>query len=78
MSPAVEEILQEALELPEDARIDLPTALLASLAGEPGEPAAWRQVAKRRLDVIRSGDRETIRWDAARRPIFASPAGADR
>ena len=70
MMPSIERILQEALELPEDARVDVATALLDSVDDEPGDPAveeAWRQEAKRRLDGIRSGERKTIPWEEARR-----------
>jgi putative addiction module component (TIGR02574 family) len=73
MSPTVERILQEALELPEDARVDLAAALLDSVDREPPDAdveGAWRQEALRRLQEIRSGAVKPIPWDEARSMIF--------
>jgi putative addiction module component (TIGR02574 family) len=79
MSPAVEKILREALELSEDARVDLAAAILDSVDHEPADPGAeedWRQEAKRRLEEIRSGAVKPVPWDEARTTIFGASDGA--
>jgi putative addiction module component (TIGR02574 family) len=82
MSPAVEKILQDALELPEEARVDLAAAILDSVDHEPPDPGAedaWRQEARRRLQEIRSGTVKPIPWDEAQSMIFgSSDASKDR
>jgi putative addiction module component (TIGR02574 family) len=68
MSPIVEKILQEALSLPEDARLDLATALLESVDRDPpdeGTEEAWSAEAKRRLDELRSGAVKPVPWGDA-------------
>lgn len=73
MSPSVEKILREALSLPEDARVDLATALLESVDHDPpdeGAEEAWSSEAKRRLEEVRSGAVKPIPWEEAERLIF--------
>ncbi len=65
MSPSAKKILQEALSLPEDARVDLAAALLESVDHEPpdeGVDEAWSAEAKRRLqeNPIRSGQARSV------------------
>jgi hypothetical protein len=58
MAPNAEKLLQEALSLPEDARVDLAEALLRRRAWarrRGRRRAAWSAEAKRRLDEVRSG-----------------------
>jgi putative addiction module component (TIGR02574 family) len=82
MSPAIEKILHDALELPDDARADLAAALLDSIDHDPpdeGVDEAWQAEAKRRLAEIRSGVVKPIPWDKAEPMIFdSSDAPKDR
>ena len=73
MPPKVEKLLQEALSLPEDARVNLAQALLESIEGEPadeGAEAAWSSEARRRLEEVRSGAVKPVPWEEAERLIF--------
>jgi putative addiction module component (TIGR02574 family) len=73
MSPTIEKILLEALSLPEDARLDLATALLESVDRDPpdeGAEEAWSAEAKRRLDEVRSGAVKPVPWEEAEKLIF--------
>jgi putative addiction module component (TIGR02574 family) len=69
MAPNAEKLLQEALSLPEDARVDLAEALLQSIEHEPAD-AACSAEAKRRLDEVRSGAVKPVPWEEAERQIF--------
>jgi putative addiction module component (TIGR02574 family) len=76
MSPTVETILQEALSLPEDARLHLATALLESVDRAPpdeGADEAWSSEANRRLAEARSGAVKPVPWDEAEKLIFDPP-----
>ena len=78
MAPNAVKVLQEALSLPEDARVDLAEALLESIEREPadeGAEAAWSSEARRRLEEIRSGVVKPVRWEEAERLIFDSSDG---
>jgi putative addiction module component (TIGR02574 family) len=73
MTPDAERILRDALSLPDDARMDLAEALLASVEDEPtdeGADAAWSDEAKRRLEEVRSGAVRAVPWDEAEKQIF--------
>jgi putative addiction module component (TIGR02574 family) len=73
MAPNAEKLLQEAMSLSEDARVDLAEALLESVEHEPadaGADAAWSAEAKRRLEEIRSGAVKPVPWEDAERMIF--------
>jgi putative addiction module component (TIGR02574 family) len=68
-----EKLLQEALSLSEEARVDLAEALLESVEHEPadeGADAAWSAEAKRRLAEVRSGTVKPVPWEDAERQIF--------
>ena len=61
MAPIAEKLLQEALALPEDARVDL--ALLESVDPGPadeGADAAWSAEARRRLEEVRTGKTRSV------------------
>ena len=78
MVPNAVKVLQEALSLPEDARVDLAEALLESVEREPadeGAEAAWSSEARRRLEEIRSGLVKPVPWEEAERLIFDSSHG---
>ena len=73
MAPNAEKLLQEALSLSEEARVDLAGALLASVEHEPtdeGADAAWSSEAKRRLEEVRSGAVKPVPWEEAEGQIF--------
>ena len=73
MAPNAEKLLQQALSLPEEARIALAEALLQSVEREPadeGADAAWFAEAKRRLEEVRSGAVKLVPWEEAERQIF--------
>ena len=72
MPPSAEKLLQEALLLSEEARVDLAEALLQSVEPEPadeGADTAWCAEARRRLEEVRSGALK------AERQIFDPPDG---
>lgn len=78
MAPNAEKLLQEALSLSEDARVDLAEALLESVEHEPadeGADAAWSAEAKRRLEEVRSGAVKPVPWEEAERQIFEPSDG---
>jgi putative addiction module component (TIGR02574 family) len=73
MAPIAAKLLQEALSLPEDARVDLAAALLQSVEHEPadeGADGAWSAEANCRLEEVRSGAVKPVRWEEAERQIF--------
>jgi putative addiction module component (TIGR02574 family) len=74
MSPSAKRVLEDALALPEDARIELVEALIESLE-RPADPpadveAAWTQEIARRLKHVETGAVKPIQWDEARKMIF--------
>ena len=79
MASNAEKLLQEALSLPEEARVGLAEALLESIEGEPadeGADAAWSLEARRRLEEIRSGAVKPVPWEEAERIIFDPSDGS--
>ena len=73
MLPSAEKVLQEALTLSEEARVDLAQALLESVEHEPadeGTDAAWAAEGRRRLEEVRSGAVKPVPWEEAERLIF--------
>jgi putative addiction module component (TIGR02574 family) len=72
MSPAVKEILEQALGLKEDDRAELAGRLLESLepAEEAGVEAAWRDEVSRRVADLDSGAVKTVSWEEAQNRIF--------
>ena len=73
MSPKVQKIFEEALELSDEARADLAAALLESLepVGEDVE-TAWSEEIARRIQEVESGAVQPIPWEEARKIIFES------
>jgi putative addiction module component (TIGR02574 family) len=73
VAPSAEKLLQEALSLSEDARVDLAEALLESVeyeTADEGADAAWSAEAKRRLEEVRSGAVKPVPWEEGERQIF--------
>src|SRR5947207_14509931 len=70
MSAIPAHLLDAALQLPEDARIELANRLFESLdpAEDEGDvEAAWAEEIKRRIDDLESGGEKAIPWEEARR-----------
>ncbi|WP_080682095.1 addiction module protein [Sorangium cellulosum] len=68
-----EELLDQAMKLPESERRVLALRLLESVGDESSEEVdrAWVEEARRRLDDIRAGRSQPVAWEDARRRIFA-------
>ncbi|WP_437319542.1 addiction module protein [Sorangium sp. So ce385] len=73
MSLPAEELLDQAMKLPESERRVLALRLLESVGEESPEEVerAWVEEARRRLDEIRAGRSQSVPWEEARRRIFA-------
>ena len=76
MTPTARWLLADALELPDDVRAELASALVDSLDHEVDPPAeveaSWSAEIQRRIHDIESGAVKTIPWEQARRIIFGS------
>jgi putative addiction module component (TIGR02574 family) len=66
-------LLQDALDLPEDERAEIAGALLESLepAPEADIEAAWRQEVAARVAALEAGEVETIPWQEIRDRFLA-------
>ncbi|WP_437311520.1 addiction module protein [Sorangium sp. So ce388] len=73
MTLPAEELLDEAMKLPESERRVLALRLLESVGDDSPEDIerAWAEETRKRLDDIRSGRSQPVPWDEARRRIFA-------
>ena len=80
MSREADEILEDALHLPPEARAAVAGRLIESLDGEIDENAevAWSAEISRRLAQLDSGTVKTIPWEEARRLILDSTDAAAR
>lgn len=69
MSTATEDVLSAALSLPDDDRLELVEALIASLHPEDRPPFddSWREVIRRRSAELRSGSVQPIPWAEVKR-----------
>ena len=74
MVPTAEELLKQALELPEEARAELAAALVESVDGPHDAPeaveASWRDEIGRRIRELETDTIKPIPWEEARRLIF--------
>jgi putative addiction module component (TIGR02574 family) len=68
MSPKVDELLGQALELPGEDRLQLAEALLSSMGSSDAPPfdAEWLIEAKRRAARIDSGESKLSTWAEVR------------
>jgi putative addiction module component (TIGR02574 family) len=68
-----EAVLQEALNLPEEERTEIVTALLVSLEPEPEADveAAWRQEVRARVAALEAGEVKMTSWEEIRDGFFA-------
>lgn len=73
MSPTVEKLFREAVDLPEGDRAELAGRLLDSLETErdEGVEAAWAEEIERRIRQIDSGEVKTIPWEEVRAKLCA-------
>jgi putative addiction module component (TIGR02574 family) len=73
MAAQFQDVLDQALGLPEEDRAELADRLLASLDEEPDPEVeeAWRQEVARRLEELRSGAVKTIPWEEVKAGILA-------
>jgi putative addiction module component (TIGR02574 family) len=76
MSFTIEQFFDAALALPEEDRLELAEALLASLQPRDRPPLdeTWREVIRRRSDELKSGLVVPIPWDAVKRRGSSPPA----
>ena len=63
MTPTVEELREEAMQLSEDDRLVLGEQLLATVPPEPGYEEAWTREIERRLADFDAGRTEGIPAD---------------
>ncbi|WP_437900778.1 addiction module protein [Sorangium sp. So ce124] len=72
MSLPAEELLDEAMKLPESERRVLALRLLESVGDESAEEVerAWVEEARERLDDIRAGRSKPVPWEEAGGRIF--------
>jgi len=72
MDRSREKLIEEALQLPEEARAALAGILLESLDGpvDPGAEAAWAEEIDRRVAKLDTGASKLIPWSLARRQIL--------
>ena len=69
MNPSSEQLLNAALALPEEDRLQFAEALIVSLqpADRPPFDESWREVIKRRTEELRSGQVTPIPWSEVKR-----------
>ena len=72
-SPHVDELYEDAVQLPESERRVLAERLLDTLEEVPdsGVDRAWEAEAARRLQSIREGRTQPIPWTEARARLFS-------
>lgn len=68
MNPANEQLLQAALALPDEDRLEFVEALAASLQPEDRPPfdESWREVIARRSAELKSGHATPVPWSEVR------------
>ncbi len=75
MASDPKKLLEEALQLPQEARAALAGSLIDSLDDQVDEDseAVWKAEIAARLAELRKGSVESIPWSKARRLILAEP-----
>ena len=80
MSPAIEQLLDSALSLPDSQRLELAEAIFA--ASEPPTPEltgeAWLAELKRRSDEIDSGEAILTSWAEVKKRVRSRLEGRSR
>jgi putative addiction module component (TIGR02574 family) len=73
MTSKADKLLAEALELPEEERIEVATRLFDSVHAEDADiDAAWREEIERRLQLDDKGEGVVMTWDEATRHLQAT------
>jgi putative addiction module component (TIGR02574 family) len=69
MNTTAEQLLEAALALPEEDRLEIAEALAASLqsADRPPFDESWREVIKRRSEELRLGKVTPVPWSEVKR-----------
>jgi putative addiction module component (TIGR02574 family) len=69
MNLTAEQLLEAVLALPDDERLEVAEAVVASLQPSDRSPLddSWREVIRRRSAELRSGQVVGIPWDEVRR-----------
>ncbi len=72
MSKKSERVLEDALTLPPDERVDVAVALMDSLneQEDEGVEEAWAKEIERRIQEVESGAVKTIPWADVRRRLI--------
>jgi len=67
-------LLEQALQLPAEARAALAAELIESLDEQVDSDAeaVWAEEIRRRVELLRSGQATTIPWSIARRRILSA------
>ena len=68
MTTDVKQLLDQALELPEEERATLAGWLIESLEGETpeGVEAAWRREIELRVNELEAGEVNTVPWNVVK------------
>ena len=78
MSTTIEDVLDAALGLPDEERIELVEALITSLE-QPGSPPfddeSWRPFIRRRLEELTTGATRSIPWSEVKRRAREAAGG---
>jgi putative addiction module component (TIGR02574 family) len=74
VSPRIQQVLREALQLPPKARADIAGTLLRSLDSreDPNVEEAWAAEVDRRVAEVDSGKVKLVPWERPRRRLRAS------
>lgn len=74
---STDQLLNAALALPEDERIEFVEALIASFRPEDQPPfdESWREVIRRRSAELRSGQVKPVPWDEVKRQAREKAGG---
>lgn len=77
MNPTTENLLNTALALSDEDRVELVEALLASLQPEDRPPfdESWREVIQRRSAELRSGQVAPVPWAEVKRQAREKAGG---
>lgn len=78
MAAAARKVLEDALNLPPEQRLDIAAELLASVDGEPPETweAEWRAELDDRMAEVEAGTVRPVPWAEARARLRARLPGA--
>lgn len=77
MSSTAEQVLNDALTLPDEDRLQIVEALIASLqpTDRPPFDESWREVIRRRSAELRSGQVAPVPWSEVKRQAREKAGG---